>query len=125
MTEDKFVKSAADACAPKDALAVAPDSRTKFDPSPTIKLLSVGVKPAISLSCASKAWTFVPISNPKAVLAALALVAPVPPSPIASVPVIELAARSTAISEDSITSPPFDLSQQILYYLFFLNHLLL
>ena len=46
------------------------------------------------------------MANPKAVLAALALVAPVPPSPIASVPVIELAARSTAISVDSITSPP-------------------
>ena len=46
------------------------------------------------------------MANPKAVLAALALVAPVPPSPIARVPVIELAARSTAISVDSITSPP-------------------
>ena len=72
-------------------------------------MLSVGVKPAISLSCASNACTSDPIATPKAVLAALALVAPVPPSEIAKVPVIELAARSTAISADSITSPPFDL----------------
>ena len=72
-------------------------------------MLSVGVKPAISLNCASNACTSDPIATPNAVLAALALVAPVPPSPIASVPVIELAARSTAISADSITSPPFDL----------------
>ena len=49
------------------------------------------------------------MAKPKAVLAADAEVAPVPPSPIASVPVIELAARSTAISVDSITKPPFDL----------------
>ena len=34
---------------------------------------------------------------------------PVPPSETARVPVIELAARSTAISVDSITRPPFDL----------------
>jgi len=51
----------------------------------------------------------VPITKPKFDLALEAVVAPVPPSPTASVPVIELAARSTAISEDSITSPPFDL----------------
>ena len=38
---------------PKEVLAVAPVSVTKFDPSPTIKLLSVGVSPAISVSCAS------------------------------------------------------------------------
>jgi len=63
----------------------------------------------MSLSCASNACTSDPIATPKAVLAALALVAPVPPSPIASVPVIELAARSTAISVDSITSPPLAL----------------
>ena len=92
---------------PRLALAVAPDSIIKLDPFPTIKPLSEGVRPATSANCASKAWTFVPIANPKAVLAALALVAPVPPSPIASVPVIELAARSTATSADSITSPPF------------------
>jgi hypothetical protein len=49
-----------DACvaivpSPKDVLAVAPDSVTKLEPSPTIKLLSVGVSPAISVSCASLA----------------------------------------------------------------------
>jgi len=33
---------------PKEVRAVAPVSRTKFDPSPTIKLLSVGLKPAMS-----------------------------------------------------------------------------
>ena len=41
-----------DACVaipkPKDVLAVAPLSVTKLEPSPTIKLLSVGVSPAIS-----------------------------------------------------------------------------
>jgi hypothetical protein len=40
---------------PKEVLAVAPDSVTKFVPSPTIKLLSVGVNPAMSDNCASKA----------------------------------------------------------------------
>nr|BAR38654.1 hypothetical protein [uncultured Mediterranean phage uvMED] len=39
----------------------------------------------------------------------MADVAPVPPSPIASVPVIELASSFTAISVDSITRPPLDL----------------
>ena len=48
-----------------------------------------------------------PIASPNAVLAALALVAPVPPSEIARVPVIELAAKSTANSVDSMTKPPF------------------
>ena len=57
-----------------------------------------------------------PIASPKAVLAALAVVAPVPPSPIASVPVIELAARSTAISVDSITSPPLAFSMILHLY---------
>ena len=46
-------------------------------------------------------------STPKFVLASEALLAPVPPSAIARVPVIEEAPRSTAISVDSITSPPF------------------
>ena len=72
-------------------------------------MLSVGVNPAISVNCASKACTFVPIASPKAVLAAEAEVDPVPPSPTARVPVIELAARSTATSVDSITSPPLAL----------------
>ena len=49
------------------------------------------------------------MTRPSAVLALEADVAPVPPSEIAKVPVIELAPRSTAISVDSITSPPFDL----------------
>ena len=40
---------------PKEVLAVAPLSVTKFEPSPTIKLLSVGVSPAISVNCASLA----------------------------------------------------------------------
>ena len=62
---------------------------------------------ASSVNLSECGSTSVPITRPKEVLAAEALVAPVPPSPIASVPVIELAARSTAISEDSITSPPF------------------
>ena len=38
---------------PKEVLAVAPLSVTKFDPSPTIKLLSVGVSPAMSVNWAS------------------------------------------------------------------------
>ena len=50
----------------------------------------------------------VPITRPKFDLAWEALVPPVPPSPIAKVPVIELASSFTAISEDSITRPPFD-----------------
>ena len=40
---------------PKEVLAVEPDSVTKLEPSPTIKLLSVGVSPAISVNCASLA----------------------------------------------------------------------
>ena len=40
---------------PKEALAVFPVSKTKFDPSPTMKPLSVGVKFAMSVNCASKA----------------------------------------------------------------------
>ena len=50
-----------------------------------------------------------PMAKPRAVLLAEAEVAPVPPSEIARVPVIELAAKSTANSVDSITRPPFDL----------------
>ena len=40
---------------PKEALAVFPDSVTKLEPSPTIKLPSLGVRFDISVSCASKA----------------------------------------------------------------------
>ena len=54
---------------PNDVLAVDPDSVVKLDPSPTIKLLSVGVSPAISDNCASNAWTSDPIAKPKFVLA--------------------------------------------------------
>jgi hypothetical protein len=46
------------------------------------------------------------LDKPSAVRAAEAVVAPVPPSPMASVPVIELASSFTAISVDSITRPP-------------------
>ena len=49
------------------------------------------------------------MANPSAVLAAGALVAPVPPSDMAKVPVIELASNLRANSVDSITRPPFDL----------------
>jgi hypothetical protein len=38
---------------PNEALAVFPDSKTKFEPSPTIKPPSVGVKLATSVSCGS------------------------------------------------------------------------
>ena len=47
------------------------------------------------------------MASPRAVLAADALVAPVPPSETARVPVIEEAPRSTANSLLSITTPPF------------------
>ena len=54
---------------PKEVLTVAPVSVTKFDPSPTIKLLSVGVSPAISVSCASLAclassWVWIADDTP-------------------------------------------------------------
>ena len=52
--------------------------------------------------------TSVPITRPRFVLAPEAVALPVPPSDTANVPVIELAPRSTAISVDSITKPPFD-----------------
>ena len=60
MTDPPDIETLFDACVdieprPKDVLAVAPDSNTKLEPSPTIKLLSVGVSPAISVSCASLA----------------------------------------------------------------------
>ena len=35
---------------PRLVLAVAPDSRTKLDPSPTIKPPLLGLKPAISVN---------------------------------------------------------------------------
>ena len=47
------------------------------------------------------------MARPSAVLALDAEVDPVPPSETAKVPVIELAAKSTANSVDSITKPPF------------------
>ena len=53
--------------------------------------------------------TFVPITSPKDVLAAEALVAPVPPSDMARVPVIELASSFKANSVDSKTIPPLAL----------------
>ena len=60
-----------------------------------------------------------PMASPRAVRAALADVAPVPPSPIASVPVIELASSFTANSLDSITSPPLLLrSAEIVFHVF-------
>ena len=62
---------------------------------------------SVSLSeCGSMS---VPITSPKFVLLPEALVLPVPPSDTAKVPVIELAPRSTAISVDSITTPPLAL----------------
>ena len=47
-----------------------------------------------------------PIATPRAVLAALGVVEPVPPSPTASVPVSEDAPKSTASSVDSMVHPP-------------------
>ena len=61
------------------------------------------VKPAIADSSASCAWTSVPMTKPRLVLAASAVVAPVPPSATANSPVILDAARSKASSVDSIT----------------------
>ena len=55
-----------------------------------------------------------PIASPKAVRAALADVAPVPPSPNARVPVIELADRSIANSVDSITQPPLAFKSRLI-----------
>ena len=66
----------------------------------------MALAPANVVSCASNAWTSLPIATPSAVRAADAEVAPVPPSPIASVPVIADAPKSTANSVDSITQPP-------------------
>ena len=67
----------------------------------------------MSVNCASKACTFVPITKPKDVLAAEAEVAPVPPSAIAKVPVIELASSFNASYVDSITKPPFDFKSKL------------
>ena len=50
-----------------------------------------------------------PVPLPKRMPPSVKVVAPVPPSPTARVPVMEEAARSTAISVDSITKPPFAL----------------
>ena len=47
------VSSTAAVPSPRLALAVEPDSATKFDPSPTIKLPLVTARPATSCSCAS------------------------------------------------------------------------
>ena len=68
------------------------------------------VRPASAASSASYAWTSEPIARPRAVLAALAEVAPVPPSLIARVPVMLEAARSTASLLDSMTRPPLALA---------------
>ena len=40
---------------PRLVRAVAPDSVTKLEPSPTMMCESVGVSPAMSVSCASNA----------------------------------------------------------------------
>jgi len=65
---------------PRLVRAVTPDSKTKLEPSPTMKLESVGVNPAMSASWASYAWTSVPMVRPSDVRA----VAPL--SPIHSEP---------------------------------------
>jgi hypothetical protein len=67
---------------PNDALAVLPVSKTKLEPSPTIKPPSVTAKPDTSVSLALKACIFVPITRPRFDLAPEAVVAPVPPSVI-------------------------------------------
>ena len=53
----------------KEALAVAPVSKTKLEPSPTIKPPLVTAKPATSANCASYACTSLPIATPREVLA--------------------------------------------------------
>jgi len=54
---------------PKLVRAVAPDSVTKLEPSPTMMCESVGVNPAMSASCASYAWTSEPMATPSDVRA--------------------------------------------------------
>ena len=75
--------TASDTPKPREVLAVAPDSVTNVEPLPTIIFESEGVSPDKAANSASKACTSVPISKPKAVLAAEAVIAPVPPSAIA------------------------------------------
>ena len=72
-----------------------------------IPLSAADVKPAIAVKLASYACTSLPIETPKFALAFVAIVAPVPPSLTANVPVILVALKSTANLFDSITKPPF------------------
>ena len=65
---------------PNDALAVLPVSKTKLEPSPTMKPPSVTAKPETSVSLALKACMFVPMTRPRFDLTPEAVVAPVPPS---------------------------------------------
>ena len=62
------------ASTPKLVLAVDAFSKVKLLPLPTIKLLSVVAKPAMSAKFWLNACTFVPIVKPKVVLAVDALV---------------------------------------------------
>jgi hypothetical protein len=48
--EERVVRSAARVCAPMLVRAVAPVSKTKLEPSPTIKPPSVTARPATSVS---------------------------------------------------------------------------
>ena len=62
---DMPVSNVADVPSPSDVLTVAPVSKTKLDPSPTINPLSVTAKPATSCSCASSlAFATVPVRLP-------------------------------------------------------------
>ena len=78
------------------------------EPVNCIPLSAADVKPAIAAKSASYACTSLPIANPKFVLAFNSVVAPVPPSLTANVPVMLLAPKLTANLLDSITIPPSD-----------------
>lgn len=60
----------------------------------------------VSVSVKSANVGELPIPSPKFVAAAPAVVAPVPPSATANVPVMELASNFTATAPDSNTKPP-------------------
>ncbi len=79
---------------------MAPLSATQVVPFPTMIFPSVTANAAMALKAASKAWTSVPITRPRLVRAAEALLAPVPPSATARsvMPAMEPPVIATALA---------------------------
>ena len=83
-----IVPAVAKAPSPKAVLESTAVFNVHVVPFATIKLLAVFANAAIAVRSAEYAWTSEAISTPKAVLAAAAEVAPVPPNATGTVPAV-------------------------------------